>query len=100
MGQILTTGILSTGVPKSTMFSITLAANSWNNSQYTISHEDITATNVIEMYPGIGLSDTVLKALTDANIISVSQTTGELILKATKVPTVDATVILVIRKDT
>lgn len=98
MGKVLISG---SPTSKSTLVAVTLSASGWSNSQYTIEHKDITATNVIEMFPGIGLSDTASDALLKSDIVAVSQSTGELVIRASaKVPAVDVTVLLIIRKDT
>lgn len=98
MGKVLVSGSPTT---KSTLAAITLNASGWKNSQYTILHEDITESNVIEMFPGLELSSTASDALLKSDIVLVSQTVGQMVIKASaKVPTVDTTVLLVIRKDT
>lgn len=98
MGKVLISG---SPTSKSTLVAVTLSASGWSNSQYTIEHKDIAETNVIEMFPGIGLSDSASDALVKSDIVLVSQTIGQMVIKASaKVPTVDVTVLLVIRKDT
>lgn len=75
--------------------NIILSAASWTNSQYTISDSDIKKDSVILFDVVTGSTQENLKALSDAQIISSSQTNGTLILQAYgTVPTVDVSITL------
>ncbi len=85
---------------KSIKVVLTLTASSWNGDTYTISNSNITATNVVELYPTSSITQEQLEALQEANIIGGTQSKGTFSLVAKgDVPTVDIPVTLIVRGD-
>lgn len=77
--------------------SVTIAASAWQNSQYTVANDNITADSVVLMDAAVGISSTAFLALANAAIFCASQTDGQLVLQAAgTVPTVDVTIVLAI----
>lgn len=78
--------------------TVTLLASNWNNSAYQLSDPAITSTSDIYINVPDGITKSQYDALAYANIISVGQTNGYVILSALRtVPTIDVPVRLVIK---
>ncbi len=85
---------------KSHSASVTLLAASWSSGQYTLTNAGITATNVVELYPAVGITAEQLAAMQGANIIGGTQAAGSITLVAMgDVPTINIPVTLVLRGD-
>lgn len=84
----------------SSTLNTTLIATNWSNKQYTISNENITSTNIVELIPQSSITLEQYEALAGAIIIGGEQTEGSIVLTALgDVPAVDIPVILVFRSD-
>lgn len=85
------------GLRSLTTASVTIAASAWQNSQYTVSNDNITADSLVLMDAAVGISSTAFLALANAAIFCASQADGQLVLQAAgTVPTVDVTIVLAI----
>lgn len=87
---------------KSVKFDTTLLAASWSAGAYTLSHEAITATSVVELLPRENGGATLeqVRALAAAMVVGGAQATGSITLTAqADVPTVDVPVTIIVRED-
>lgn len=90
------------GGERSIQESKTITASGWSSSNiWTLNSDYITATNIIELIPAVGITATQLEALQEANIVGGTQVAGSLQLVAlgTK-PTINIPVVFVYRFDT
>ena len=77
---------------------VTLASSSWDSSTnvYTISNSKVTANSLQVVVPAIGITDTQLRALQNANIQDYGQDAGHLYLKAYgDLPSIDVPVAVI-----
>lgn len=104
-GTITKDDIVALGItPKSTSQTITLSAGSWSGSSapfsYTISVSGVTASNVVEIVPQNNLTAEQVKAMANAMIVSGTQSTNSITLRAYgKKPTVNLPIVVIVRGD-
>lgn len=97
---VATINDLGTTSKKSTVANTTLSASGWIGSIYEYTHSAITATNIIELTPAVGITNEQLSALQLANIIGGMQESGCIVLRVMgKTPRIDIPVTFVIRGD-
>lgn len=86
---------------KSIIQNTTITQSGWSGNIWTLSNENITATNIVELLPSEDITSEQLTALQDANIIGGTQAVGSIQLKAMgTVPTIDIPVTFIYRFDT
>lgn len=87
---------------KSVKFGTTLLAASWSAGTYTLSHEAITATSLVELLPreNGGTTYEQVRALAAAMVVGGAQAAGSITLVAqASAPTVDVPVTIIVRED-
>jgi hypothetical protein len=84
---------------KSSIVEAVLSANSWKNSVYTWSNENIISANqLIELLPSQSITSEQLEVLQGANIIGTSQAIGSVTFTAHgETPTIDIPVVFIIK---
>ena len=86
--------------PKSTVANTTLSASGWIGGIYEYTNSAITATNIIELIPAVGITNEQLSALQLANIIGGMQESGCIVLRVMgETPRIDIPVTFIIRGD-
>jgi len=95
---------LNNKAQKSTVTNVTLSASQWSGSSapytYTLSINGVTSNNVIEIIPQNNLDVNQVKNLADAMIVTGTQSTNSITLKAYgNKPTVNIPITIIIRGD-
>lgn len=85
------------GLHSLTTASVTIAASAWQDSQYTVTNDNIKTDSLVMLDAATGITKDEFLAIANAAIFCVSQSDGQIILQAAgTVPTVDINIALAI----